>query len=222
MRRVVLKHELPDTTNVIRTGPNPKVMHVGEAGWSLCVWVETDAPVADLTDPVFESAVLVFDVVETGQVDGVVIRPYHRHVGSSIKHLGVRSLDRHVYLVTGAAFDLEELDRRRREAMWVLQRTEPGEVVRAEVRRRDGKHCRLCGGQVSWTVPISTTRSPSRATYVLLDLWDPVSVDNVVLACEPCSHSKGLRSIADAGMVLRDAASGRPSPPAVVHAGSVS
>jgi hypothetical protein len=202
MRRVVLKHPLPSATNVVRTGPNPSVMMVGEAGWELCVWVEVDATVPDLSDPVFTSTVLVLDVIETGQ-PVFPIRPYHRHVGSSIKHLGVRTLERHVYLVTGAAFDVEELDRRRREAMWVLQRTEPGERVRAAVRRRDGGVCRLCGGGIEWNVSRAAVPSPHRATYVLLDLWDPVDVDNVVLACERCAHQLGVRSVLASGMTLQ-------------------
>jgi len=206
MRRIVLKHPLPSPTNRVRTGPNPTVMMVGEAGWELCVWVEVDAPVPDMSDPVFTSTVLVLDVIETGQ-PAFPIRPYHRHVGSSIKHLGVRTLERHVYLVTGAAFDVEELDRRRREALWVLQRTEPGEQLRAAVRRRDRERCRLCDSTVFWKMSSTTSPTSRRATYVLLDLWDPVEVDNVVLACEGCAATKGVRTLPAAGMTLLDPAS---------------
>lgn len=197
MRRVIVEHVLRDVTNRVWTGPNPRVVHVATmTGWPV-VWLEVDALVPDMDDPVYRSTEIGFDVIVSGQTSPGV-RPYHRHVGSTV--VGDRML--HVYLVTGEATSAQVLEHRRAEAMRVLRRSSPGEALRMRVINRDRQRCRFCGNGLSFNVASSTIPSDRRATYVILDLWDEVVDDNVYLACERCATVKGIRTLDESGLTL--------------------
>lgn len=195
MRRVIVEHTLEGGSNQIWTGPNPSVVHVGLMYGQPTVWLEVDALVPDLDDPVFRSWELTFDVIPTGSP---VVRPYHRHVGSCLAGGAMV----HVHLVTGDARSREVLEHRRNEAMRVLRRTGPGEALRMRVINRDRQRCRVCGNGLSFNVASSTIPSDRRATYIVVDLWDEVVDDNVYLACERCATVKGIRTLAESGLTL--------------------
>lgn len=194
---MIVEHVLRDVANRVRTGPNPRVVHVSTVdGWPV-VWLEVDALVPDMDDPVYRSTEIVFDVVVSGQPSPGV-RPYHRHVGST----AVADRMLHVYLVTGEATSAQVLEHRRSEAMRVLRRSAPGEALRMRVINRDRQRCRFCGNGLSFNLASSTVPSDRRATYVILDLWDEVDDDNVYLSCERCCTRKGIRTLAEANMKL--------------------
>lgn len=197
MRRVIVEHTLVAGSNQIWTGPNPSVVHAGLMYGQPTVWFEVDAIVPDLDDPVFRSWEITIDVIPTGLP---IVRPYHRHVGSCV----VDGQMVHLHLVTGEARSREVLEHRRDEAMRVLRRTAPGEALRMRVINRDRQRCRVCGNGLSFNVASSTIPSDRRATYLIVDLWDEVVDDNVVLACERCAVAKGLGTFTEAGLVLLD------------------
>jgi hypothetical protein len=57
----------------------------------------------------------------------------------------------------------------------------------AEVRRRDGDQCRYCGCGVSWAVEGVV----SSGVYVHLDIYRPLTAENVVVGCRAHSITRG-------------------------------
>lgn len=196
-RRVIQEFPLTEMVSRVWCGPRPTVLGVSCVLDAVWVAIEVDAPVPDLSHPVYhESSELRFDLfsVERGWHESVRVLPYHRHVGS----VPVGEMWWHVYLVGPQAADLDLLRSMNAEAQRMLRRSEVGHDIRLAVQDRDRQCCRFCGVPVGFG-----PHSKHRYAYVVVDLWAPPVLDNVVLACEPCADLKGVLPVEVAGLELR-------------------
>lgn len=206
MRRVVLKHKLTADVSVIRTGPRPKPRLVAEQAGDIHVWIEVDQPDADLHAPVYSSHELVFAVVGTGWIDS--ISDMHTHLASFTTQQG---LVWHVYVVDPETAR-QQYEQRRVEAHRVLRRTEFGNELRRQVAIRDRHVCRFCASRVESKMTVNQWElSPPRLEYVVLDLAEPLSIDNVVQACARCDALKGITPLDQSPLVLRPAPQKEPA-----------
>lgn len=206
MRRVVLKHRLNRDVCVIRTGPRPVPRLVAEQDGAVCVWVEVDQTDPDLHAPVYSSTELVVSVIGTGWTDSIT--EMHSHLGSFTTRDG---LVWHVYLVD-AELARQTYEGRKVEAARVLRRTEFGHDLRRQVAIRDRHECRFCASHLDAKMSVTTWQlSPHRLEYVVLDLGEPLSIDNVVQACARCDALKGITPLEQSTLVLRHAPQPEPA-----------
>lgn len=102
----------------------------------------------------------------------------------------------HDYLEWNLSKEEEEQQREESKRRMALGR-DPD--LRRRLHERDGNLCRYCARTVNWT----DRRGPSGATYDHVDPRGSDTFDNLVIACRGCNSSKGSRTPAEAGMVLR-------------------
>lgn len=95
------------------------------------------------------------------------------------------------------------LDHVRRQAVRRMSLNRDSAQV-ALIRARDGDHCRYCGVEVNW----KDRRGPTGGTYDHVDPAGTNDLSNVVVACRGCNSAKGARSVAEAGLTLREPGSG--------------
>jgi hypothetical protein len=198
MRRVVLKTPLTTAVNVVRTGPNPNVIHVAEQLGELCAWIECDQVSTDLSDPVYRTHELRLYVIGTGWVGDRAVEQRHEHLGSVVMSTGMVW---HIYTVPAHLLDDQKLQQLHGELHRTLYRTEVGQAIRSTVIARDLMQCRVCGTTVSFK--LTSRHAEDGVAYIFLDVQAPLSADNVVLSCRRCSARKGYQPLDRLGMTLR-------------------
>jgi len=80
-----------------------------------------------------------------------------------------------------------------------LYNTVEGRVIVAEVKARDGDHCRYCWVEVKW----EDRRGGRRGTIDHVDPDGPNSIENCVVACGSCNRRKSDRTPDIAGMQVK-------------------